>query len=168
MKEFTKNLIAFGVFVIIFIIVIIVLNKKEENKLNKFTFTNNNQEGRREAEECFDTCFDKYPYNFQGEKRQNCMDDCIDDNEVIPTPLTDYKVNDDWRNLYQRCVHDTCGDKCLNGCDELEDKDKRMECRTNCRDCPFVCCLKSKGCNEIYNLTDAKKCVNSCKMITMN
>ena len=148
MNESIKRVIIGIVIIVVLIFVGIVIFKKKDPKLFKSRMD--------ELDDCHDICFEKYPFQWQVEKRQSCLTSCLS-NDKMSKKTKDWidefnNINDNlksrmWNNP-KECTTDclntnpgfteyncrkTCGDYnvfCFNECvgDKYPGKDKTEMC----------------------------------------
>jgi len=188
MKESTKKvIIAIVIIAVLIFIGLMIFKKKGGPKSFKSRMD--------ELDDCHDVCFEKYPFQWQAEKRQVCMTNCLSSN-------TNTKTNS-WVEDYNTCVDKKCGspEKCHNECDKSHIPPKKPErsqfasgkefsaamgmypnlyniylaefqkCHMSCDSgdmgtCRKQCCIESKQCDNINDEPDRMKCIQSCDMVS--
>jgi hypothetical protein len=84
-------------------IILVMANKPKNSKNLKSRFD--------ELDNCHDICFEKFPFQWQAEKRQNCMNTCLPD-EGLNKNLSG------WEDKFGQCLDQKCDtDKCFMECD---------------------------------------------------
>src|SRR5579862_2186149 len=97
-----KGLLAFIIVVIILAIVATVL-------LSVFLKPKNTQKfkvGRDdELEKCHDICFEKFPFQWDFDDRQQCLSECLEDEKLMKSQNT---LNLNWIDKMSQCVNQKC------------------------------------------------------------
>ena len=166
-------------------IILMMTNKPKNSKNFKSRFD--------ELDNCHDICFEKFPFQWQSNKRQDCMNTCLPDEGL------NKGIN--WIDKFTNCVDNKCNiEKCYNLCDTQvlpplkpersrfdSDEDfyrsldeweisyaNYLKFRENCYNecnaddtgtCRQKCCEDAKMCDAINGEKDKMKCKASCESV---